>query len=303
MPSKDGSSWRRPVEFGKSPGLLSGGLRGLRFPCRAEGARASVLCAIALAALVGSILPSLAATGEVPLVNADDEWAGYLEDAQRLIDEKSYDLAIDILQALIRREDSGFVALPGGQRYASLWTKANELVGRMGPAGLKLYRRLYDPQAQRVYEKGIQNGDAGLLRQVACQYLHTSFGPKALDAVGDIYFDRGRFLQAARCWRQAVQLCGDDADRALLTGKVAVAHHLAGDSPAAKKALEKVKRRHANAEACLAGQKQRIVDFIAHVRSMSAAITPERESPTGWPGIGGFAGGMAIMGQCLSSWA
>ena len=131
---------------------------------------------------------------------------GYLRKAAEQIKAGQFDQAIAILQALIQRPEGGFFPESDG-RYVSMRTKASELVGAMGEKGLKLYRSLYDSQARRLYEQALASSrpEEGL-RRVSERYLHTTCGPKALESLGEIYFDRADFPQAIGCWRRAAGL-------------------------------------------------------------------------------------------------
>ena len=142
---------------------------------------------------------SIAPTGGKPpaLVNADDELASYLVGARKSIKDGNYDRAIEVLQALIDKPDSGFVSDTDGRRYVALWHRANEALATMGPDGIKLYRRLYDPQAEKLFEQADATQDAAALRRLTQQFLLTAHGYKALCRLGDIHFDRGHFARAA----------------------------------------------------------------------------------------------------------
>ena len=229
------------------------------------------------------------------LVTSDDEWAGHLAKAEELVEDKQYSRAIEILQALIVLPDSGFVPTSDGQRFMSLWNKVNDVIGRMDEQGLKLYRDLYDPQAERLYDQAIAAGDEGGLRQVIFRYLHTSYGPPAMMHLGAVNYDRGRFILAARCWRQALALLTDDADKPLLLTKIATAMHLAGETDASRKVIETLTTEFPGATSVLAGRSRTLSEFAPEIPGLSAWSGEVRSVQGGWPGLGGVADGMAIM--------
>ena len=237
-----------------------------------------------------------AATDAKPpqLVNADDEWAVRLAEARDLAAKGSYDRAIEILQALILLPDSGFVAMPDGRLYVSLWSRISDVIGQMPPAGLKRYRRLYDPQAQRLYEQAAGAGDTVALRQIVYRYLHTSWGATALETLGSLHFDRGRFSQAARCWQQVLQLPLPPGGEAMLMAKIAAARHLAGEATSAEAAFGSLKTKHAGAEGVLGGRRRDLVEFVSHVRGLPVWAGGSRVVAD-WPGLGGVPSGMATM--------
>jgi len=235
------------------------------------------------------------ATGTVPLVNADDEFAGYLRDAQRYIKEGHYAPAIKVLQALIRKQGSGVVATGNGRQFVSLWLTANQLIGSMPPEGLRHYRTLYDPPAEQMYTEAVDRSDTAALRRVVHEYLHSSFGARALDALGTIYFDRGRFFRAARAWRQSVALTPKRRDKPLMLAKIATAYHLAGYTEAAREVAHEIKTDHAAAEAVLGGKKQKVAAFVTKVRALEPVGAARQTNTGAWSGLAGAADGLTIM--------
>ncbi len=236
----------------------------------------------------------------LPLVNADDELAGYLVKARDLLQQEkpAYDRAIAILQALILRRDAPFIATEDGRRYVSMWLKANEMIGSMKPGGLKLYRALYDPQAKRLYDKALATGDRMLLRQVVRRYLHTNYGPAALERLGTISFDRAQFYRAGRYWRQLLRTNPPKPRRALILAKMAVAYHLAGEMGESDKIEATLKRNYPGARAKIADTQRDLVSFVAEIRSRPAMTTRRVAVLRGWPGLGALPGGIGAMDDC-----
>ncbi len=231
----------------------------------------------------------------LPLVHADEQLAGFLKGAGELIDEGRYQPAIEILQALIARPDAGFVGTEDPRLFTAMSVRAAEMIGRMPPDGLELYRRLYDPQAQRLYAEADAAGDPAALRRVAVRYLHTTWGPRALERLAELHFDRGRFAQAARTWRRLDEMPGVETD-AMLLAKLAVAGRLAGEDEAARAAADRLARDFPEAVARIGGRERKIA---AWARSMLDAPLPEfaarRPSHTDWPGVAGDPDGIVRM--------
>jgi outer membrane protein assembly factor BamB len=251
------------------------------------------------------ILPPLRArtarsgTETSPLVHVDEELGTYLTQAMELIEKEKFDQAIQILQALIMREESGFFA-QGDNRFVSMRLKANELIGSMGPKGLKLYRVLYDPQAHQLYEEAIASASPErLLRKLSERYLHTTYGPQALEMLGALYFDRARFSQAALCWRQLLPLAAEGSPRATLLAKVLAAHHLAGEASLAAQAADELGKKYADMTVVLGGQDRKLGQFAAQVRTWpAAAVEAAVQEQKEWPGLGGVPTGLATMSDC-----
>ena len=240
-----------------------------------------------------------AAAKAVPLVNADDELASALSKAETLIKKKDYETAIELLRVLVdRTEGSGVVRIAGGRLYVSLRIKANEVIGRMGPDGLKAYRRLFDPEARQWYEQAMATGETSLLRRIADRRLHTSYGLRALGALGSIHFDRAQFVQAGRYWSRVVAMGKAGQAEPLLLAKLAAAQYLSGDSRRGAKTLETLRKKHPGAKWALGGRRRDLAAFVDEVRKLA----PEQSGPRPafrehWPGLGGIPDGMARMAE------
>jgi len=278
----------------------------------------ALACAVVLAACAGGATAQLAArplvpgivpkvrptasTGDLsktlPLLHVDDELGGYLNQAEELIEKEQYDRAIQMLQALIGHGESGFFQEADG-RFVSLRLKAAELIGQMGPKGLKLYRALYDPQGQRLYEEAMKSSQPErLLRKLSERYLHTTYGPRALESLAALYFDRARFPQAGACWRQLLELTSDAGRRAALLAKAAAAHHLSGETAAARRAIDELRKKHPGATAPLGGRQQNLAQFIQRVQRLPVLFRGGGKQQVGWPGLGGLPDAVATMSDC-----
>ena len=247
------------------------------------------------------MISSVSTGGKPPaLVNADDELASYLAGARKNIKEGNYDRAIEVLQALIEKSDSGFVADAEGRQYVALWHRANEALAAMGPEGLELYRRLYNPQAEKLFEQATGKQDTSALRHLTQQFLHTAYGYKALCRLGDIHFDRGHFARAAMYWRRALRLKVASSAPAVLLAKIASALHLAGDAAGSKTAGDELRKSHRGAAGVMGGKKQDLAAFVEQVRKIPIPDIAARRHQAGkeWRGLGAFPDGMAVMGDC-----
>lgn len=236
----------------------------------------------------------------IPLVDADEQLAAYLARAEEDLRQKepAYDRVIAILQALIMRQDAAFVVAPDGRRYTSMCIKANDMIGSMAPRGLALYRALYDPQARRLYDKALLDGDTTLLRRVVRRYLHTTYGPKALEALGALSFDHGRFHQAGQHWRQLLRAKSSSVNRPTVLAKMAMAYHLGGDADESAKLASLLEDKHPDATAKIAGRQRNLVQLVAQVRNLPPMVTRRSATTSGWPGHGAVGDGIAVMDDC-----
>jgi len=253
----------------------------------------------ARAAPAEEVEPDAEEARPLPLVNVDEELCDCLEDAQDLIAAEDYARAIEILQALLDRAGQCFVTTSDPRRYVSLSLRVSELLGQMPAEGLQLYRRLNDAQAERLFRPAADRCDEAGLREVARRFLHSSVGAQAVNLLGTILFDRGEFSQAARCWRDLLDIRDGGVDEPTLLAKIAVAHHFAGEGHRAEEALKLLSERHARAEAVLAGREQPVVGFV---RRLLASPGPQSVGPRAqlrdWPSLMGRPDGLGVMSPC-----
>ncbi|KKL96315.1 hypothetical protein LCGC14_1845710, partial [marine sediment metagenome] len=213
---------------------------------------------------------------------------------------KEYARAIEILQALLNRREQCFVPTSDPRRYVSLAVRATEVIGAMPEAGMKLYRSLYDPQAERLLAAAGQEYDLALLREIIARYFHSRFGHQALNLLGTIQFDRGEFAQAAHSWRAIGRgYRSSQIDEGVLLAKVAVAHHFAGEPRRAREALSRLKSRYGQAEAVLEGTKQNAAAFVERVlANPPPTFAGVRAVSRGWRSLAGAPDSVAVMSPC-----
>jgi len=236
----------------------------------------------------------------LPLVNADEDMADYLSKARELIGRKEYARAIEILQALLDRRTPCFVPTADGRRFISLGAMATAVTAGMPPAGLRMYRGLYDAKAAVMLSAATSSGDEAVLREVIARYLNTRSGPKALNRLGAIQFDRGDFLQAARAWSDVARL-GEHAgvDRPALLARIAVAHHFAGETARATEALEEIRTKYADARAILGGSERNVAAFVqAILDAPPPAFRTAIPAARGWTSMPGAPDSVAMMSPC-----
>ncbi|MDY7009954.1 MAG: PQQ-binding-like beta-propeller repeat protein [Planctomycetota bacterium] len=237
----------------------------------------------------------------LPLVNVDEEMSGYIGRAREMIAAKDYAGAIEILQALLDRTEQCFVSTEDPRRFVSLSVKAGEVIGRMPSEGMKLYRGLYDPRAERLFRSAADRLDESALRNIIDRYLYTSYGSRALSLLGAVLFDRGEFSQAARCWRRVVEVNRTNVaatalkNEASLLARIAVAHHFAGESAHATKAAELLAEKYPNTVAVFGGRDENVVEFVRRMFAKSPLLTEVRYYEEGWPSLAGSPDSVAVM--------
>jgi outer membrane protein assembly factor BamB/tetratricopeptide (TPR) repeat protein len=234
--------------------------------------------------------------GALPLVRSDPEMEDWIARARAAVERGEYAEAIKILQALIDKPDAGFVPTgPGSRRFVPLRDAALRMLGTIPAEGLERYRRLYDPKARRKLQDAVKAGDLRGIKTVADQYRFTRVGPEAIEAMGQWYFDRARFAQAARTWKQLLANPADDR-AALWLLKTTVAYHLAGDEKTARTLAKELREKFPDARATLAGREQNLTAALKTYLTITPPIpTTTRLLKDTYPGWGGLPTGRAVL--------
>ena len=238
-------------------------------------------------------------------VSYDPEYAQLLDEARKLLDNPddpdSMTFGFEILQTMINRGESFYPLADNSSLFVGLRVKANEILGELTPDGLKKYRDIYDAPAKKIYEQA-QTGDLAKLHQVVDQYRYTSYGTRAMDLLGSVYFDRGRFSQAAAAWQLLLASHPPEEGIPLILAKTATAYHLAGMGAMADKMAKAMKDRYPMAVAEFSGAKQNLQEFVRQARLIqpeTLGTLPDFLRPKHiFPGLGGVADGASVMGEC-----
>jgi outer membrane protein assembly factor BamB len=233
----------------------------------------------------------------VVLVNADDEYASYLSEAVGFLEAGQHDEAIRILQELMRVPNGGFVATDSPGVYRGLRLRAADALTKLDAEGLKRYRMMFDTRARELYNEALA-GDVVKLRAVSQMYAQTTYGARAVERLGAVYFDRGQFAQAEGVWRPLLETNLEPADRAVLLARLAAAGHF-GVTADRDAWLAELKDNHPDARGEMGGQMQNLVEFVESLRAIDPTTILVRSTrevfAQGWPGVGGVPSGTALM--------
>ena len=212
--------------------------------------------------------------------------------------------AIGIYQRVIEQYGEKVARLPrdpaeaGGDEFV-LFVDLREFCQRT-IAGLPdearaVYRRRMDPQAERWYREGQSGRDVAALRRVVEQAFCTSWGDDALELLGDLAFQDGRFGEALAMYRR---LAADDPenplnlvhpdpsiDMAQVAAKKLLCRAAAGDRPTAAD-LEAFARRFPGASGSLAGRKGPLAAAVASAIATDH-LAPPTQADGRWPTFAG----------------
>jgi outer membrane protein assembly factor BamB len=234
-----------------------------------------------------------------------------LDAADRLAADKQYPAAAAEYARIL--EESGDDLVPVGDRLSVPARRLCHLrLVALPPETLRPYRTRVDPQAKKWLDQGAADRDAVPLRRVVEEAFCSRPAETALDLLGDLAFERGRFHEAERWWRMLALPASEAAARAgqpppwskagaappnleLLypdpktdvaraRAKQILALLFLSDSGAAKAELEAFRDLHPQAEGHLAGRKGNYADIL---QAVAARPIPPGPADDAWPTFGG----------------
>jgi outer membrane protein assembly factor BamB len=236
-----------------------------------------------------------------------------LEAADQLAADKQYTAAAQEYARIL--EEAGDDLVPVGDRLSVAARHLCHLrLAALPPDVLRPYRSRVDPQAKKWLDQGAADRDVIPLQRVVEEAFCSRPAEAALDLLGDLAFERGRFHQAQRWWRMLALPASEAAARAkqpppppwskagatppnleLLypdpqtdvaraRAKQILALLFLGESEAAKTELEAFRAMHPAAEGHLAGRKGRYADILQAVASRPIPPEPADDA---WPTFGG----------------
>jgi outer membrane protein assembly factor BamB len=183
-----------------------------------DGRKASRFPAVVLAAAVavagwpqslpaqwGGMFPSsqFELSDAVQLDQADPAVRAQLDRVKPLLADRQWDEAVEILRQLAETSEGKLLAI-APHRFIGLRDWCQLRLAALPPEALKLYRSRIDPVARRWYEQGIAHRDSKMLQNIVDQAFASSYGDKALMALGEISLESGDFAAARWNWERIV---------------------------------------------------------------------------------------------------
>jgi outer membrane protein assembly factor BamB/tetratricopeptide (TPR) repeat protein len=197
-----------------------------------------------------------------------------LEEARKLLADRKWPEALEELQSILDSSGNDLVALDAGRSVRARWVIHAE-VAALPEEARRLYRGRVDRQAARWLEQATATHDTRLLQKIVDEAFCSTASEKALDLLGDLAFERGRFDQALAAWRLLVPVAprpGDcvypdpRTDLARIRAKQLLAQLFAhGDTPAWEEELDRFRAAHGTASGALAGETGRYAATLAEI--------------------------------------
>ena len=137
----------------------------------------------------------------VQVDRADGTALAHLERANACLAEHQWDEAVETLRQVMENAEGKLLAVTPW-RYVNLSDACQLQLAALPREALKLYRRRIDPVAEKWYTEGLARRDAKLLDNVIQQAFASSWGDKALMALGEIRLEEGDFSAARWCFER-----------------------------------------------------------------------------------------------------
>jgi outer membrane protein assembly factor BamB len=210
-----------------------------------------------------------------------------IEAAGRLTEKGQWEQALPMLQGLLDGDRHRMIQ--NGAAYVPVAGLVNRRIADLPEDARATYALLYDPAAKRLYDEGLAERSAPILREVAERYWNTTYGVPAASALASVLMDEGEFGPAL--------LALDGADivspPAALAGAVAAKKLIClaklGERARAEQVVADLSRRGVSS-VTVAGKQQ---ELDAFVRQAFRELAPPPREDVGWPCLGGNAAGNA----------
>jgi outer membrane protein assembly factor BamB len=239
--------------------------------------------------------PDFSDTADALLRNAaghvrDGQWAEAVEIYQRVIQQFGDKVA------KLPKDDPAADPSGGSVLYVDLRQFCQRRLAALPPEARALYRSRVDGQAERWHRQGAEGRDRGALRRVVEQAFCSSWGDDALDLLGDLAFQDGRFDEALSMYRQLVPDRPDarnglihpdpSVDLARVAAKKLLCRAARGDNPPTAADLEAFTKAFPNAVGKLAGREGLYATIVAEAVGGDRLAT--MAEPDGrWPTFAG----------------
>jgi cellulose synthase operon protein C len=239
--------------------------------------------------------PDSSDTAEALLRNAasharDHQWSEAIGIYQRVIDQFGDKVARLPRDEPVADLDSGFVLYVDDRRFC------HNAIAQFPPEARAIYRNRVDGIAERWFRQGAGQRDIALLRRVVDQAFCSSWGDDALELLGDLAFQDGRFGEALAMYRRLVPDRALDSsllvhpdptvDLAKVEAKKLICRAAAGDDVPSKAEIEAFAGRYPAAQGALAGRTGVYASIVADAFASDHLARPFQPDSR-WPTFAG----------------
>jgi outer membrane protein assembly factor BamB/tetratricopeptide (TPR) repeat protein len=242
----------------------------------------------------GTFYPDSSTDAEKLLLSAADhargkQWSEALQMYQKVIEQYGNKVAAASGEQP-RGAASGFVLYVDGRRFC------HRAIANLPPEAREIYRKRIDPVAEHWFHQGVAERDLASLRRVVDQAFCSSWGDDALELLGDLAFQDGRFGEALANYNRLVADHPEDAlifvhpdpsvDLARVAAKKLLCRAAEGGNPPGPADLVDFARRYPGATGSLAGRQGAYSKSLAEALE-SDHLGPGKEPDSSWPTFAG----------------
>ncbi|MFN3167733.1 MAG: PQQ-binding-like beta-propeller repeat protein [Phycisphaeraceae bacterium] len=202
-------------------------------------------------------------------LRTDEDLSKRIGELNKQLDAKDWGQAFRLLTDLGDDRLDTMVPIGDDGLYKGVQVQVQQSLLTMPPDGRRAFQLYFDGQARemlaqvREHPRPGSDEQLGLARKLVDRMLASSIGGEAADLLGDLYFERGQFAQARRCWGLALnQGSATGQDALQLQTKIALAMIRADDRPAANAYYTQLKARYGRATVQIAGRDVDALDTL-----------------------------------------
>lgn len=236
----------------------------------------------------------------------DSQWAEAIGIYQRIIDQYG-DKVAELPRA--RNGENG-QANTGDEfvLFVDLRGYCHRSLAKLPPEARAIYRTRVDSQAERWFREGQSRRDTAALRKVVDLAFCSSWGDDALELLGDIAFQDGRFGEALSMYRQLVADRPDDTfslvhpdsgvDLARVAAKKILCRAGGGEKLRPAKEIEAFSRRFPGASGSLAGRKASYAKILEE-SLRDDHLAPPSQADCRWPTFAGSSTRTQVLSEAI----
>ena len=253
-------------------------------------------------AQLGSLVPGsqFELSDTVQLDRADGMILSHLERVKACLADRQWDEAVDTLRQVMENSEGKLLAVTDS-RLVSLSDSCQMQLAALPSEARKLYRSRVDPVARKWYEDGIAQRSHRLLDNVIHQAFASSWGDKALMALGEMALESGDFRTARWHWERILPAepppgiantwpgyPDTTLDPAAIRMRLVLVSILEGSSRRAREELTEFIRLHPGARGWLGGREVPYAAALAELLAQSTQWPAPKPDPD-WPTFAGNA--------------
>jgi len=244
------------------------------------------------------------------LDGADQTALARLQRAKACLTEHQWDEAVETLRQVMETADGKLLDVTPW-RYVNLSDACQMQLAVLPPQALQLYRRRVDPVAQKWYEEGLARRDMKLLNNVVQRAFASSWGDKALMALGEMHLEEADFSTARWCWERILPAKAplgevnawpgypdSTLDPAAVRARLVLVSILEGLPDRAREELSAFVRLHGDSRGRLSGREVRYAAALAELLNQSA-LWPKAKLGPDWPTFAGAPARNAIAPELI----